>query len=42
MGEDYDFRELLQVLAKQYWLAPEIAESMLERILDILSQNTQM
>ena len=35
--EDQEFQELFQRIVEQYALAPEIAEELLQRILNILS-----
>ena len=39
MDIDAEFRELFKFLIEQYQLSPEIAQKLLKRILQILSEN---
>ena len=41
MNSESDFRELFQILIEQYQLSPEIAQKLLQRILQILTEDIE-
>lgn len=41
MNSESNFRELFQILIEQYQLSPEIAQKLLQRILQILTEGIE-